>query len=62
MLIQFLIDARTDQRAEAVQRFSISVDAAGADLDDLMGHAMVCMKTALVPFQIEYNQILIFLI
>ena len=55
VLIQLFIKARADQRAEGVDDSIFPVHAACADFDDLMRHAVVRVVAALIPFQIEYD-------
>ena len=56
MLIQPLIQPRADHLRKGIHDTKIPVDAAGADLDDLMRHAVVRVIAGLVPFQIKDNQ------
>ena len=62
VLIQLLIHTRANQPAEPVQHVSLPTHAAGADFNNLMRYAMVCMKTALIPFQIKHDYIFNFFV
>ena len=58
MLIQPLIHPRTDQLAEPRDNLPIPVHAARADFNNLVRHAVVGVIPALVPFQIENDDVL----
>ena len=55
MLVQLFIEFGTNQRAECIHHLKIPVYTAGADLHDLVGHTMVGIIAALIPFQIKYD-------